>query len=730
MMNKRAIIHAIAAAVLTAGCSAAGDEQPSGGGQPSVGAPLYLQVSAEPLGSGGATRAGQGVQGATFDGSETIYAYYKSNVRVGTVTVGSNTVYTTAAAADDKNALTPASQPYFIETATTADIRLYYPYVTGKQVTNTTTSFSVEKGQYNDANYKKSDLMYGKATATRTKTDESVTQHVTLAHRMAKLCVNATPVNGLKIQSIRIVSGYRTISIDTPEECTLGSALSDENNPSDYVEMYQNGTGSTAIVQCAALLPPQTVAVGQNLLQVVTDKGTVTYQVSTAQPFESGRYYQLDLTVNSVDVNSVAIVAWTAAADRTATEVQERLTFNVDGVNFTMIRVAGGDFSTFGGQAVTGTLSDFYLAEFETTNALYKAVMGSVPSTITDDDNPVTKVSKTQMLSFLSALNSQLSGSLPAGMSFKLPTEAQWEYAARGGINRSAYQWPGTNTETDVVYYAWYQANADVDGQKTYAVGQKRPNLLGLYDMAGNVWEVCSNNYFELDDLPSAMGNDPTCTSYNNSDTYISARGGSCNNTATGENSCMVTRRWGNTEGFCTAWNVGFRICLSNGTTLANSKVGDVYGSDGYVYPGTTPLPTGVTAKALIAYRNASVGQSIASAMKDCTVGTTWTQAVNGVSQWNTTNQIPGGYAWKIPTYNEFKQMISAAGFGSQPNLVYAFASRGGYNMTYNNPYYRTSTESSGGHIIYSINGHGNQITDGAAISYNHPLCTRPIFVF
>jgi len=124
---------------------------------------------------------------------------------------------------------------------------------------------------------------------------------------------------------------------------------------------------------------------------------------------------------------------------------------------------------------------DFYLGKYEVTQGQWKAVMGNNPSNFSNcgDNCPVEQVSWNDVQQFIRKLNSQ------SGKNFRLPTEAEWEYAARSGEKNE--KWAGTNSESALGdYYAWYGENS---GSKTHPVGQKRPNGLGLYDVSGNVWE-------------------------------------------------------------------------------------------------------------------------------------------------------------------------------------------------------------------------------------------------
>ncbi len=177
--------------------------------------------------------------------------------------------------------------------------------------------------------------------------------------------------------------------------------------------------------------------------------------------------------------------------------------YTVNGVSFTMIAVKGGTFQMGSDDGYEWekpvhqvTLSDYYIGETEVTQELWTAVMGSNPSHFTGDMlRPVENVSWDDCQTFISKLN-QLTGGR-----FLLPTEAQWEYAARGGNKSKGYTYSGSDAEDDV---AWYWYNSD---RMTHPVKTKAPNELGIYDMSGNVWEWCSDWY---GDYSSAAQTDPT----------------------------------------------------------------------------------------------------------------------------------------------------------------------------------------------------------------------------
>jgi formylglycine-generating enzyme required for sulfatase activity len=195
---------------------------------------------------------------------------------------------------------------------------------------------------------------------------------------------------------------------------------------------------------------------------------------------------------------------WQKAADQGLEEAKESLrylanaefhnkTFTVNGISFDMIAVKGGTFtmgctseqsedcSSDEEPAHKVTLSDFYIGKFVVTQKLWKAVMRNNPSYFKGDYLPVESVSWYDCQEFITKLNNL------TGLKFRLPTEAEWEYAARGGNKSKGYKYSGSNTLRNV---AWYSDNND---GKTHPVGQKLPNELGIYDMSGNVDEWCQD---------------------------------------------------------------------------------------------------------------------------------------------------------------------------------------------------------------------------------------------
>ena len=181
--------------------------------------------------------------------------------------------------------------------------------------------------------------------------------------------------------------------------------------------------------------------------------------------------------------------------------------FMVNGVSFEMVRVEGGTFRMGATSEQKDeawdrekpvhsvTLSGYYIGKTEVTQVLWEAVMGINPSRFKGDYLPVENVSWDDCQEFIRKLNSM------TGQNFRLPTEAEWEFACRGGNNSRGYKYSGSNNLGSV---AWYDGNS---GNKTHPVGTKAPNELGIYDMSGNVWEWCADWY---GDYSSGAQTNPT----------------------------------------------------------------------------------------------------------------------------------------------------------------------------------------------------------------------------
>ncbi|MGV8136004.1 MAG: formylglycine-generating enzyme family protein [Mangrovibacterium sp.] len=169
-------------------------------------------------------------------------------------------------------------------------------------------------------------------------------------------------------------------------------------------------------------------------------------------------------------------------------------TETIAGVSIDMVAVQGGTFSmgsNEGGDdekpAHRVTVSDFYMGKYGVTFVQYDAYCEAAGKSKPDDEGfgrgnrPVINVSWNDAVAYCRWLSQK------TGKTYRLPTEAEWEYAARGGNKSRGYKYPGSNTIDNV---GWYRENS---GHETHPVGQKQPNELGIYDMGGNVWEWCSD---------------------------------------------------------------------------------------------------------------------------------------------------------------------------------------------------------------------------------------------
>ena len=244
------------------------------------------------------------------------------------------------------------------------------------------------------------------------------------------------------------------------------------------------------------------------------------------------------------------------------------LTITANGVSFVMKRVEGGTFQMGSNDSEASnmekpvhsvTVSSFYMGETEVTQALWQAVMGNNPSRFKGDNLPVELVGWDDCQEFIGKLNNL------TGKNFRLPTEAEWEYAARGGNRSNGYKYAGSNRIDDVAWY-WknsgdnYLSGTDDDWDydriksnncRTRMVKGKKANELGLYDMSGNVLEWCQDWFGYGYD--SGSQTNPTGPS-SSSDRVL--RGGSWY-----EGSCRVSSRSNDIPSMRSSYS-GLRLCL------------------------------------------------------------------------------------------------------------------------------------------------------------------------
>lgn len=281
---------------------------------------------------------------------------------------------------------------------------------------------------------------------------------------------------------------------------------------------------------------------GSTIVRSGSGTGSFTCELTNLQA--GTKYYVRAYAMNVVGIGYGEQVDFTVS---TGTQ-----TITVNGVSFTMIAVQGGTF-TMGATAEQGsdaddwekpthkvTLSDYMIGETEVTQELWKAVMGTNPSYFSGTQNPVEVVSWEDCQNFIAKLNAM------TGKKFRLPTEAEWEFAARGGNKSNGFKYSGSGSIDKV---AWYDDNSS---RKTHPVKQKQANELGIYDMSGNVWEWCQDWYGRYS---SSAQTNPTGPS---SGSLRVCRGGGWNLDAT---DCRVSYR-GNGTPTATYHVVGLRLAL------------------------------------------------------------------------------------------------------------------------------------------------------------------------
>jgi len=304
-----------------------------------------------------------------------------------------------------------------------------------------------------------------------------------------------------------------------------------------------------------------------NGLRGVFGEELSTRKESLAQKLSAEKGRDLELYREAIDVLCIILfgsepgIPVEEYASVAETDDAGRKDGDIININIEMVFVEGGTF-TMGGTSEQGsdcrdeekpprsvTLSDYYIGKYEVTQGLWKSVMGSLPPTLTPssmygygDDYPVYNVSWNDAVNeFLPRLN-QLTGK-----QYRLPTEAEWEYAARGGANGRGYKYSGGD---DIESVALYNKNG---GHRTHPVGGKSPNELGIYDMSGNVEEWVSDWYAGY---PLTAQTDPTGPASGCARVF---RGGGWGRSAGG---CRVSCR--SAYSYHTrSYYVGFRLALS-----------------------------------------------------------------------------------------------------------------------------------------------------------------------
>ncbi len=382
----------------------------------------------------------------------------------------------------------PTMPPYYPLDNTNVDIVAYSPYDAGN-------AFVVQEDQSNNDNYMASDLLFA-SKSSQEKTTTAVP--LQFEHKMAKIVINVTAssVSGVsQIQSVTLQNVKRQVTFNE----TTGMVSNAVTNGSTAVRLVKDGTSNTATG--AAVIPAQTIS--GTLVTIVTNIGTATYSVES-KAFNAGKVYVLNIYVGRTAINATTqISGWTDTQSATVSSQDDSFrTFVIHDATgpytFTMVKVKGGTFTTFGGYTVSGEVSDFYIGQTEVMGGLWYLLMGGSGSWPTLMKQklaayPVVGMTYDEITNstngFLKRLNNQLA-SQTDGMTFKLPTDIQWEYAARGGLNRENYTYSGSNSLGAVATYN--SENLAIEKLAgASACCNHYANSLGIYDMTGNAWEWC-----------------------------------------------------------------------------------------------------------------------------------------------------------------------------------------------------------------------------------------------
>ena len=314
-----------------------------------------------------------------------------------------------------------------------------------------------------------------------------------------KLVINYSPANATVLVDSKLQQGNGHIEIVLP----VGSH--------DYIiaaDGYATAEGSVKLTTDGSR----------------TINETLTAIVATQQIVDQQASHQQSTVQQSNHTQSATSTSFSSSSSSSAASVSVSVaaveTFTVKGVSFNMVRVDGGTFmmGCEDGDAKKNekpvhevTLSSYSIGETEVTQALWQAVMGKNPSNFKGDNLPVESMTWKDCQEFIENLNSL------TGKRFRLPTEAEWEYAARGGSKSHGYKYSGSDSIDDVAWFWENSGDSRLSGEyksrvvsknncRTHPVKSKQSNELGLYDMSGNVWEWCHER---LGDYPSTPQTNP-----------------------------------------------------------------------------------------------------------------------------------------------------------------------------------------------------------------------------
>jgi formylglycine-generating enzyme len=298
----------------------------------------------------------------------------------------------------------------------------------------------------------------------------------------------------------------------------------------------------------------------------ITMNGSIQKQTTPAMfDLEEGKIYAIGVTLPARGKTRYTTFAKSLAADwkgerELRAEIKEAtdpMAGNV--LDMAFVEVLPGSFKMGSGDGSDDEKpvhevrisKPFWIGKYEVTQVEYEKLMGKNPSRFKGARNPVETVSWEDAVAFCTKLTERerAAGRVPDAYEYRLPTEAEWEYAARGGAKSQGFTYSGSNNAGDV---AWYSENSD---KKTHAVGEKKANELDLYDMSGNVWEWCLD-WYDKEYYGRSPGADPVNATVAS---FRVIRGGSWINSSWGVRSAH--RAGGRPED--TIYNLGFRAALA-----------------------------------------------------------------------------------------------------------------------------------------------------------------------
>lgn len=410
-------------------------------------------------------------------------------------------------------------QPFFLDGATTAYCRAYYPAMNPI----VPALWTVERDQSTLAGVRKSDLMFAEGTADASlsgaATPATTIQMAPFQHRMSRLRVTLSAATlTSKVKKIEIVGGaYRQVNILDTEKLITGNDLRVPCTESESILMCPVGNYPDymdyAVLLPAQVLCQQTVAGTRVKLLRITLVNNKKIEVEMApKKILAGKTYTINLgtlyddlvgqTISLGSWNETQTVSYQYASGAALTGSSKGI-YQIGNTTFRMLNVEADPVGHTVhppylnvDKLVKYDGADFQIGETELTQALWKEVMGDYPTVLGlpqktyGDDIPVTVFSWGELKTFINRLNTLTASQRPAGYTFKLPTKEQWMYAAQGGKYSKGYDLAGGNA-ADINKVAWWGGASGNGGSETvHPAAQLRANELGLYDMSGNLWEV------------------------------------------------------------------------------------------------------------------------------------------------------------------------------------------------------------------------------------------------